>query len=204
MAGLGLILGGALGGVGEGMMKAQIVKDQERRDAALSALRRGERKEEQDRAEQIDIRNDDRMSTAKIAELNTAGAIRAEEAAAARRAKGEDAKTDYDRKLQIAKVESALRKDEAAYQNYLDIIKAEKGEKPVATGVDANGDIVTVWENGRTQTFTGVKPTPRGSNRSDDGEATPRDRLGEATSRAGKPTQTAKPANRPALSTFQK
>lgn len=152
MVGLGAyLIGGALSGAGEGMAKAQIVKDQERRDQMLAQLRKEQSKYDSDLAEDREARSTDikHANTKEI--LGMTQKFQMETASASAKAQADrDAKN---RGFEVAKMVLAhmQAKDKAAWDNWLDTV--QKQGMPDEYKTDSDGNVTAVFANGTTKSL---------------------------------------------------
>lgn len=172
--GLGFVLGGALQGVGSGLLQQQIEKDKARRDEALSRLRQQESAESYRLQGVNQAAHDERSADAQMARQNDSqtfqlavGEASAQAAAAERQADREyqERKDERERqwKAQQDAIDRAFRSNEAAKER-LSREKLEYGEPVDSFTNEQTGDVTMVYRGGKTSVYQGVaRKMPRAS-----------------------------------------
>lgn len=154
--GLGLyMLGGALSGAGEGMNKAQTVKDQERRDAALSALRQQEMEKHGEINDQNDASSQARRFKSQMGLQDDDQSFRAATGAAASRAQAAEGAVSRAHEERMLRIRQGFDASQNAQNRALE--REKEWGKPLDSFIDEEtGDVTLVYRDGKTEKYGGV------------------------------------------------
>lgn len=185
------LLAGALSGVGAGMAQKQKMADEERRDAALSALRRGEIDLQYQKAGENQAASDQRNADRVREERSANQQFQLGMAQAGAKADERKQASRQEFELRKARLDSALRTNEEVAKIAAEA-KARGNEVQDVITDGETGAVSVVFKNGASQMLKGVIARPRPTATSDDAPL--------LTGGAGRPTQ-ASAQNQPKIAT---
>lgn len=154
--GLGLyMLGGALSGAGEGMNKAQTVKDQERRDAALEAMRRQTMEQQGEINDRNDANSQSRRFKSQMGLQDDDQSFRAATGAAASRAQADQDAANRAHEERMLRIRQGFDASQKAQDRALD--REKEWGKPLDSFIDEEtGDVTLIYRDGKTEKYGGV------------------------------------------------
>lgn len=161
------LLAGALSGAGAGMAQKQKVADEERRDAALSALRRGEIDLQYQKAGQNDAASDQRDADRERAARESEHGFKAKLAEAGAKADERKQASSQEFELRKTRLESALRTNEEVAKIAAEA-KARGNEVQDVITDGETGAVSVVFKNGASQMLKGVIARPKPSAKSEE------------------------------------
>lgn len=129
----------------------------------------------------------------KASELAAAAPYKRDEARTKMAIDDAKAEADFRRQIKQLEIQHGYKISEAQIESGLQQTReaAARGERVVAEGVDADGNVTVVYANNRTTRMVGLKPKPRGDD-DDSILSTPQ------TGRGGRPVLTRRPSGKPA------
>ena len=163
------LLAGALSGIGGGMAQKQKMADEERRDAALSALRRGEIDLQYQKAGENQAASDQRKANADREERASDQWFKLGLAEAGAKSDERKEKGRQEHELRKTRLESALRTNEEVAKIAAEA-KARGNEVQDVITDGETGAVSVVFKSGASQMLKGViarpKPSPKSSDTS--------------------------------------